>query len=106
MSLPGLRRVYLQVRVHESLWPFQTMKIDGRRYCLTCLVFGLNVAPLIMKAINSTVLAQDVTVSQAASAYIDDIFINEDVAPTTRIREHLAQFGLECKDPEWLENGI
>ena len=45
---------------------------------MTRLGFGLNVAPLIMKAIISTVLAQDATVSQAASVYIDDIFINED----------------------------
>ena len=80
------------------------MKVDGRRYCLTWLGFGLNVVPLIIKAIISLVLAQDETVSCAASAYIDDIFINEDVAPATRFREHLAQFGLESKDPERLEN--
>ena len=35
-----------------------------------------------------------------------NIFINEDVAPMTRVREHLAQFGLECKDLEWLESSI
>ena len=52
-----------------------------------------------MKAIISIMLTQDATVSQAASAYIDGIFNNEDIAPATRIREHLAQFGLECKDP-------
>ena len=63
MSLLDLRRAYLQVHIHESLWPFQTMKIDGRRYCLTCLEFGLNVAPLIMKVIISTVLARDTTMS-------------------------------------------
>ena len=40
-----------------------------------------------------------------ASAYIDDIYANEDVMPTTRVREHLARFGLECKDPERLEDG-
>ena len=106
VSLLDLKRAYLQVCVHESLWPFQTMKIDGRRYCLICLGFGLNVAPLIMKAIISTVLAQDATVSQVASVYIDDTLINEDVTPTTSVREHLAQFELECKDPERLENGI
>ena len=106
MSLLDLKRAYLQVRVHESLWPFQTVKIDGSRYCLTRLGFGLNVAPLIMKAIISAVLAQGATVSQAASACIDDIFINEDVTPTARVREHLAQFGQECKELERLENGV
>ena len=40
-----------------------------------------------------------------ASAYIDDIYINEDVMPVTHVREHLARFGLECKDPERLEDG-
>ena len=82
------------------------MKIDGRRYCLTCLGCDLNVTPLIMKAIISMVLAQDPTVSRVVSAYINDIFINEDVTPATHVREHLVQFGLECKDPEWLENGM
>ena len=28
-----------------------------------------------------------------ASAYIDDIYVNEDVMPVTRVREHLARFG-------------
>ena len=40
ISLLDLRRAYLQVCVHELLWPFQTMKIDGRRYCLIWLGFG------------------------------------------------------------------
>ena len=83
----------------------QTVKVDGKRYCLTRLGFGLNVAPLIMKAIISTVLAQDKTVSRAVSMYIDNIFINEDVTPATCVREHLAQFRLECKDPKQLKNG-
>ena len=68
------------------------------------LGFGLNVAPLIMKAIVSTVLSQEEAVGHAASAYIY-IYINEDVMPATRVREHLARFGLECKDPERLEDG-
>ncbi len=39
-----------------------------------------------------------------ASAYIDNIYINEDVVPATHIREHLTQFGQECKDSEQLED--
>ena len=48
VSLLNLRRAYLQVCVH---------KIGRQRYCLTHLGFGLNVAPLIMKALVSTVLS-------------------------------------------------
>ena len=105
MSLLDLRRVYLQVRVHKSLWPFQAVKVDRKRYCLRCLGFSLNVAPLIMKANISMVLAQEETVSCMASTYLDDIYINEDVMPATHVREHLTQFGLECKDLEWLGDG-
>ena len=45
-----------QIRVHKTLWPYQTVKIDGKRYCLTRLGFSLNVALLIMKDIVSAVL--------------------------------------------------
>ena len=76
------------------------MKIVGQRYCLTRLGFGLNVAPLIMKAIVSAVLSQEEAADHAASAYIDDIYVN-----ATHVREHLARFGFECKDPERLEDG-
>ena len=59
-----------------------------------------------MKAIISAVLLQEEAVSCTASAYIDDIYVNEDVVPATHVREHLAQFGLKCKDPELLEDGV
>ena len=76
-----LRKAYLQVHAHRSLWPFQTVMVKGQRYCLTSMGFELNVAPSIMQAIVETVLSNDVTVQQAMSAYIDDIFINNSVAP-------------------------
>ena len=57
-----------------------------------------------MKVIVSMVLLQEEAVGCTASAYIDDIYINEDV-PATHIREHQAKFGLECKDPEQVEDG-
>ena len=85
VSLLDLRRVYLQVRVHETLWPYQNVKIDGKRYSLTRLGFGLNVGPLIMKAIVSAVLLLEEAVGRAASAYIDDIYVNEDVVPMTHL---------------------
>ena len=105
VSLLDLKRAYLHVRVQKTLWPIQTVKIGGQRYCLTRLGFGLNLAPLVVKAIVSAVLLQEEAVGHTASAYIDDIYVNEDVMPATRVREHLARFGLECKDPERLEDG-
>ena len=50
-SVIDLARAYLQIRIHPSLWPYQTMCFKGHKYCLTRLCFGLNVAPLMMKAI-------------------------------------------------------
>ena len=47
----NLRRAYLQVWVHQLLWPFLTVIIKGWRYCLTWLGFGLNVASKIMSVI-------------------------------------------------------
>ena len=75
------------------------------RYCLTRLRFGLNVVPLVMKAIVSAVLSQEEAVERTASAYINDIYVNENVVPVTHVREHLAQFGLKCKDLEQLKDG-
>ena len=57
-----------------------------------------------MKAIVSAVLSQEEAVGCAASAYNDNIYVNEDVMPTTHVREHLVQFGLKCKDLERLED--
>ena len=37
VSLLDLKRVYLQVHIYKTLWPFQTTKIGGQRYCLTRL---------------------------------------------------------------------
>ena len=58
-----------------------------------------------MKAIISAVLLQEEAVGHTASAYIDNIYVNEDVMPATSVREHLARFGLECKDSERLDDG-
>ncbi|KFD62555.1 hypothetical protein M514_09040 [Trichuris suis] len=42
--------------MEETLWPYQTVKHRGRRYCLTHLGFGLNVDLAISKAIVDKVL--------------------------------------------------
>ena len=40
VSVPDLRRAYLQVRVHKSLWPYQTVIFEGKRYSLLRMGFG------------------------------------------------------------------
>jgi len=105
VTVIDLRKAYLQVHVHESLWPFQTVIFRGQRYCLTRLGFGLNVAPSIMKAVLAKVLSQDENIQQATSPYLDDIFVNEDVASAERVQRHLLEFGLTCKPAERLASG-
>ena len=105
VAVLDLRKAYLQIHVHKSLWPFQTVVLKGRRYCLTRLGFGLNVAPMIMRAIVNAVMSQDKLIKDATSSYIDDIYVNESVASSQRVREHLESFGLVSKDPERLEDG-
>uniref|UniRef100_A0A5S6QGD9 Reverse transcriptase domain-containing protein n=1 Tax=Trichuris muris TaxID=70415 RepID=A0A5S6QGD9_TRIMR len=96
VSIIDLKQAYLQVRIDKTLWPYQTVVIKGRRYCLTRLGFGLNVAPLIMKTVLNSVLSQEPDVKKGTSAYIDDILVNEDAVKAYRV-EQLARYGLSCK---------
>lgn len=59
VSVIDLEKAYLQIRIHHSLWPYQTIVFKRRRYCVTRLGFGLNVTQLIMKAVLKCVLSQD-----------------------------------------------
>ena len=105
VAIVDLRRAYLQIRVHESLWSYQTVIFRGQRYCLTRLGFGLNVAPSVMKYVLTAVLAQDETVDRATSSYLDDIFVNEEVVPVQCVENHLLRYGLECKPAERVADG-
>ncbi|KFD62504.1 hypothetical protein M514_25354 [Trichuris suis] len=105
VSVVDLKKAYLQIRVDESLWPYQTVMFRKRRYCLTRLSFGLNVAPLIMKAVLNCVLSQDSEVERGTSAYVDDILVNEDVVPASRVEQHLVRYGLSCKSHERVTGG-
>ena len=105
MAMVDLRRAYLQIRVHESLWSFQTVIFRGQRYCLTRLGFGLNVAPGVMKSVFTAVLTQDETVDRATSSYLDDIFVNEDVVSDQCVENHLLRYGLDCKPTERVADG-
>ena len=68
--------------------------------------FGLNVVPSIMQAIVEATLSKDNTIWQATSAYIDNVFINENIASATRVRQHLANFGLASKEVEQLQSSV
>ena len=103
--LMDLSTAYMQLGVDASLWPFQTIMFRGERYCLTRLGFGLNVAPLVMKHVLKYVLSQDETVKRGTSAFVDDIYVNEDVVSVQRVREHLLSFGLTCKAEERVAEG-
>ncbi|KFD49597.1 hypothetical protein M513_09540 [Trichuris suis] len=105
VAVIDLNDAYLQVHVDEALWPYQTVEFRGHRYCLTRLGFGLNVAPLIMKTVLSSVLSQNPAIKQGTSAYIDDILVNESVVPTRHVEEELERYGLQCKPPERLVDG-
>ena len=61
-------------------------------------------APSIMLSIVEAALSKDDAVRQATSAYIDDVFINEDIVSATRVKQNLANFGLKSKEPEQLQN--
>ena len=104
-SVIDLSTAYMQIHVHESQWPFQTVIFRGKRFCLTRLGFGLNVAPLVMKSVLSAVLAQDENVRRATSPYIDDMLVDENILPVEKVVAHLASFGLVCKPAERLVNG-
>lgn len=104
VAVVDLAKAYIQIWIHSSLWPYQTVSFRGLRYCLTGLGFGLNLAPLVMKAVLNCVLSQDPD-AEGTSAYIDDILVNEDIVTTSGGEENLRNFGLTGKHAEPLANG-
>ena len=68
VAIVDLRQAYLQIHIDKSLWPFRMVKIKGQRYWLTCLGFGLNIAPQIMQSVIKTVIGQDETINGATSS--------------------------------------
>lgn len=101
-SLLDLRKAYLQVHIDRSLWTYQAVKWQDRTYLLTRLGFGLSVAPKIMTAIVKHVLAQNEEFANAVSCYIDDLFIDESKVKAHQVRTHLANWGLQTKEPVYL----
>ena len=105
VSMVDLAKAYLQVRVEKKLWPYQTVVFKDKRYCLTRLGFGLNVAPLVMKAVLNKVLAQNSEVRRGTSAYVDDVLVREDIVPVQEVVKHLEKYGLTSKQPESMQAG-
>ena len=101
-----LKSAYLQVHVHPSLWKFQTVITRGKRWALTRLGFGLNVAPSVMKSILSTVLSVSPLMKQGTSSYVDDILVDENVVSADHVCKHLSEFGLAAKEPERARDGV
>lgn len=97
VSIIDLSSAYMQLKIDEKLWTYQTVVFCGQRFCLTRLGFGLNVAPVIMKAVMDKVLSQDERIWKGTSSYIDDIFVNEDIVSVQVVLEHLKMYGLHCK---------
>ena len=60
--------------------------------------------PMILKAIVSTVLAQEERTMEAMSSYIDDIYVNEEIVSVDEVKAKLESFGLTCKNPEHLKH--
>ena len=67
--------------------------------------FGLNVAPSIIQTIVDAILTKDKCIQLATSAYIDDVYVDENIVPAARVKEHLYSFGLLSKEPERLQDG-
>ena len=104
-ALLDLRKAYLQIHVHPSLWPYQTVMFKGKRYCLTRLGFGLSIAPLVMKKVLNTTLSWDERIDRATSPYLDDILVDERIATAVDVGNHLCRHGLVCKPAEAVSEG-
>ena len=105
VALIDLRKAYLQIHVHQSLWTYQTVVFRGKRYCLTRLGFGLNIAPLVLKKVLSRVLSWNEEINKATSSYLDDILVDESVTSAADVESHLIRHGLLCKPPEQVYEG-
>ena len=100
VAVIDLKKAFLQLHVDPALWAYQTVVVGERRYCLTRVGFGLSVAPLIMKAVVRTVLAQSPELARAVLPYADDLLVDESIVPADKVAQHFAAYGLACKPPE------
>ena len=99
VAIVDLRKAYLQLHVDPRLWPYQTVEIDGNRFCLTRLGFGLSIGPEVMRSVVKTILQQDAVMQRAVLGFVDDLLVDESVASADAVVGHFARFGLQCKPP-------
>ncbi|XP_045111049.1 uncharacterized protein LOC123504528 [Portunus trituberculatus] len=58
-----------------------------------------------MNTVLSSALSQDPDVRRGTSAYIDDVYVNEDIVTARRVAEHLHRYGLTTKAYERVTEG-
>lgn len=103
LGVVDLKNAYLQLHVQRDLQDFQVVRIGEQHYRLTRLGFGLTSAPKIMAAVIRYILASDSDIDAATDHYVDDIVVDTDLMSTSRVIEHLQQYGLVTKPPETLD---
>ena len=101
-AIIDLRKAYLQLNEVETLWPCQTVMFKSKRYCLTRLGFGFNVAKMIIKSV-SAIVEQDDNVKKGVLIYVDNIFVDENVVNMEYVRKHFSIYGLKSKDGERID---
>ena len=99
-SMLDLSEAYMQIRVHKEMWRYQSCIINGKKYALTRMGFGLNIAPTIMTEIVKWILNSDPRVRENTDSYIDDIYVYETTITVDEIRMLFEKFSLKCKKPE------
>ncbi|XP_067931095.1 uncharacterized protein [Watersipora subatra] len=105
LKVLDLKSAYLQIHISKDLWKYQVVRYKGVHYALIRLGFGLSCAPRIMTSILKKVLSLDERVHRGTDHYIDDIVVQESVLSAQGLRDHLARYGLETKEPEALDGG-
>ena len=103
VSLLDLWNAYLQIHIDKALQLFQMVVFKGKRFCLTQLGLGLNVAPLIMRSIVDITTSQICVMKSAMLVYID-IFINESLVSAACVQQYCLDHSLVCKNPDWLRD--
>ena len=59
-----------------------------------------------MKFVIDAIVSQDHTIKSVTSAYVDDIFINENLVPVSRVQQHFLDYGLVSNDPVRLRDRV
>ncbi|XP_065182544.1 uncharacterized protein LOC135813373 [Sycon ciliatum] len=92
--LLDVRKAYLQIRVEPELVRYQTVLWQGKRYVMTRMGFGLNIAPKFMDIVIQWILQG----FPMADNYVDDIRVPRNNVPAVAAR--LLEFGLPTKPAE------